>query len=209
MEALREELARWGLDGRAVRQRMYAAPTPRERERWHALWLLNLGWTNGRVAEALERDAHTIGAWLTDFRGAGPASVNFEHTGSPPALDREQQAALKAAVQRSPQAAGIERANWNWKHPPAGTRREFVQRRFGIRLRRSACRTYLHRLGFVLKRPKKRLMQMPSRLEFRGLASRGKDARRRGAHFLLSASRGKERVELWPGILFTYESRTS
>jgi len=37
--------------------------------------------------------------------------------------------------------------------------REFVQRRFGIRLARSACRTYLHRLGFVLKRPKKRLLK--------------------------------------------------
>lgn len=37
--------------------------------------------------------------------------------------------------------------------------REFVQRRFGIQLARSACRTYLHRLGFVLKRPKKRLLK--------------------------------------------------
>jgi transposase len=37
--------------------------------------------------------------------------------------------------------------------------REFVQRRFGIRLNRSSCRNYLHRLGFVLKRPKKRLVK--------------------------------------------------
>ena len=37
--------------------------------------------------------------------------------------------------------------------------REFVEQRFGIRLRRSSCRTYLHRLGFVLKRPKKRLLK--------------------------------------------------
>ncbi|MCL4543035.1 MAG: winged helix-turn-helix domain-containing protein [Chloroflexi bacterium] len=41
--------------------------------------------------------------------------------------------------------------------------REFVQRRFGIWLRRSACRTYLHRLGFVLKRPKKRLLKADER----------------------------------------------
>jgi len=76
------------------------------------------------------------------------------HRRSPPALDREQRAALKAAVQQPPEAAGIERANWNWK-----VVREFVRRRFGIGLRRSACRTYLHRLGFVLKRPKKRLLK--------------------------------------------------
>ena len=37
--------------------------------------------------------------------------------------------------------------------------REFVHRRFGLRLARSACRAYLHRLGFVLKRPHKRLLK--------------------------------------------------
>jgi transposase len=37
--------------------------------------------------------------------------------------------------------------------------RAFVRRRFGIALGRSSCRDYLHRLGFVLKRPKKRLLK--------------------------------------------------
>ena len=45
-------------------------------------------------------------------------------------------------------------ANWNWKGV-----RQFVQRRFGYRLSRSSCLNYLHRLGFVLKRPKKRLVK--------------------------------------------------
>ncbi len=36
---------------------------------------------------------------------------------------------------------------------------EFVQRRFGSTLGRSSCLNYLHRLGFVLKRPKKRLVK--------------------------------------------------
>ncbi len=35
--------------------------------------------------------------------------------------------------------------------------REFVARRFGVRRCRSSCLNYLHRLGFVLKRPKERL----------------------------------------------------
>lgn len=30
-------LTRWQLDVRQVRERMYRAPTPRERERWHAV----------------------------------------------------------------------------------------------------------------------------------------------------------------------------
>jgi len=57
-------------------------------------------------------------------------------------------------VQASPRAAGIDLANWNWK-----VVREFVRRRFGRTLSRSSCRNYLHRLGFVLKRPKKRLLK--------------------------------------------------
>lgn len=77
-------LKQWQLDVRAVRERMYRAPTPRERERWHALWLLNRGWSATQVAEALERDAHTIGDWLADFERVGPAGMAFEQTGGPP-----------------------------------------------------------------------------------------------------------------------------
>jgi transposase len=37
--------------------------------------------------------------------------------------------------------------------------REFIRRRCGLILSRSSCLNYLHRLGFVLKRPKQRLLQ--------------------------------------------------
>ncbi len=37
--------------------------------------------------------------------------------------------------------------------------RQFVDERFGLALGRSSCLNYLHRLGFVLKRPKKRLLK--------------------------------------------------
>jgi transposase len=72
----------------------------------------------------------------------------------PPALNAEQQAALKAAVQHPSAEAGIDLADWNWK-----VVRRFVQERFGIILARSSCLNYLHRLGFVVRRPKKRLLK--------------------------------------------------
>ncbi len=79
----------------------------------------------------------------------------------PPALDVEQRAELKAAVQRSPWQAGIDLCNWNWK-----VVRRFVEERFGLELSRSSCLNYLRRLGFVLKRPKKRLVKAdPERRE--------------------------------------------
>jgi len=61
---------------------------------------------------------------------------------------------LKAAVQDTPRAAGIDLANWNWK-----VVRLFIEQHFGHKLCRSSCVNYLHRLGFVLKRPKKRLLK--------------------------------------------------
>ena len=61
---------------------------------------------------------------------------------------------MTGAVQELPEMSGIEMANWNWK-----VVRQFVSKRFGIGLSRSACLNYLHRLGFVLKGPKKRLVK--------------------------------------------------
>ena len=72
----------------------------------------------------------------------------------PPALGEAQRATLKEAVQELPESAGIGLANWNWKGV-----HQFVRKRFGISLSRSGCLNYLHRLGFVLKRPKKRLVK--------------------------------------------------
>ncbi|MDQ5851684.1 MAG: helix-turn-helix domain-containing protein [Chloroflexota bacterium] len=77
-------LERWQVDERSVRERMYRAPTPRERERWHALWLLAQGWPESRVAEALERDPHTIGGWVAAFREVGPVGLAFEQAGGSP-----------------------------------------------------------------------------------------------------------------------------
>ncbi len=76
--------ARWSLDRAAVRTLVYRAPTPRERERWHARWLLARGWTAAEVAVALERTPHTIGEWRAQFCQQGPASIAFAHSGGSP-----------------------------------------------------------------------------------------------------------------------------
>ena len=55
--------SKWQLDLKAVRTRVYRAPTPRER--LQALWLLAKGWSAAELADALERDSHTIGDQLS------------------------------------------------------------------------------------------------------------------------------------------------
>jgi len=57
-------------------------------------------------------------------------------------------------VQAPPRVAGLEAGDWNWK-----VVRAFCRARFGVTLGRCACLNYLHRLGFVVRRPKKRLLK--------------------------------------------------
>lgn len=72
MANIASALARWQIDETAVRRRMYRSPTPRERERWHAVWLLAQRWSVVRVAELLERDPHTMDNRLNAFAEGGP-----------------------------------------------------------------------------------------------------------------------------------------
>ena len=57
-------------------------------------------------------------------------------------------------MQAPPAAVGLALASWNWK-----VVRHFIEERFGRVLGHSSCWNYLRRLGFVLKRPKKRLLK--------------------------------------------------
>jgi transposase len=116
MNEMQKVLGSWQLNVKAVREQMYGATTSRERERWHAMWLLAQGWSAAQVGEALDRDAHTIGDWLEALRQKGPTGLEFEQSGGPPpALDQAQQATLKAAVQTAPSVVGLDLAKWTWK----------------------------------------------------------------------------------------------
>jgi len=84
---LEEALSRWQLGVAAVRERLNRVPTPRERERWHALWLALRGWSSGQVTTALGRDPHAMGTWLTVFRQDGPGALAFVQTGGSPRPD--------------------------------------------------------------------------------------------------------------------------
>ena len=60
-------LEQWQMDARDLHRRLILAPTPRERERWHAIWLLAQGWAASGIAQALGRDPHAIGRWTAAF----------------------------------------------------------------------------------------------------------------------------------------------
>ena len=79
-----QHLERWQMGAKDLHRRMILAPTPRERERWHAVWLLAQGWMASSTAEALGRDPHTIGRWAAAFGEGGPEALIFEQTGGSP-----------------------------------------------------------------------------------------------------------------------------
>ena len=144
-----------------MRRRLYRAPTPRERERWHAVWPLAQGWTAAAVAQALERDAHTIGQWAKALSEGGPKGLVFEQTGG------SLRAGRGAAGRIEGGGAGVAIASRG--HQPiqleleggaaicGGTVRAGAEPEQLSELPQSTRGQALHRLGFVLKRPKKRL----------------------------------------------------
>ena len=69
-------LEQWEMSAKDLHRRMILVPTPRERERLHAIWLLAQSWTASATAEALDRDPWTI--------GRRAAALIFEQTGGPP-----------------------------------------------------------------------------------------------------------------------------
>ena len=154
MRDIAQLLERWQLDVGNLRESMYGAPTPGERERWHGLWLLAQGWSAIQVAEALERALIPLETGWPTFAEPGPKVWSLNRLGPPPVLSRGEQNHLKSSVLDPPGEAGIELSNWNWK-----VVRQFLKRSFDLGLSRSSCLNYLHRLGFVLKRPKKRLLK--------------------------------------------------
>jgi transposase len=98
-------------------------------------------------------------------------------------------------VQATPAAAGIGLANWRWK-----VVRQFIQIRFGVTLGHSSCLNYLHHLGFVLKRPKKRLAKAnPEKRDafVAGYAALRAEAQARGAKiFFVDEAHFRADVEL-------------
>ena len=86
VRAMERSLEQWEMGVKDVHRRLILAPTPRERERWHAVWLLAQGWTASATPEALGRDPHTIGRWASAFGEGGPAALIFEQSGGSPPL---------------------------------------------------------------------------------------------------------------------------
>jgi transposase len=114
------------LAGRAGLERGHGRPCPRPRSTHHR-----------RLARGVSQ------------AGSGESHLRAERR-LPPALNAAQQATLAVALRTTPRAVGVPLATWTWRAVA-----HYLQAQFGIRLSRTSCWRYLHRLGFVCKWPKK------------------------------------------------------
>ncbi len=80
------------MEVKDLRRRMILAPTPRERERWYAIWLLAQGWAASATAEELERAPHHRTVGFSFRRGrAGGLDIRAERWFPPSLTKRSRQ----------------------------------------------------------------------------------------------------------------------
>lgn len=121
--------------------------------------LLEDGWTQASVAEALGVGERQVRRWARRYRDGGWEALEKRKRGrsaeAQMVLSACQQAKLVAAIRgKSPDQLRIPGLLWT-----RGTVRDLIERQCGVCLEVSTVGRYLRRWGFTLKRPAKRALE--------------------------------------------------
>ncbi len=116
-----------------------------------------LGYLNGvsviQLAAQVDVTRGSVNRWLQWFEAAGTAGLRArERPGGEARLSAAQRQALVAMVEAGPMAAGYQSGIWTG--PMIG---ELIRRRFGVSYHNHHIPRLLHKLGFSVQRPRKRL----------------------------------------------------
>jgi hypothetical protein len=84
MPANRALLTSWGLDDAIARDQMHRAPTARERQPWHAIWLVSHGWSRAQVARALGATRTRSATGCSPSAPSVPPGSPSSRTAAPP-----------------------------------------------------------------------------------------------------------------------------
>jgi transposase len=140
------------LSPEEVGRRYRSCPDPKEKTRWHLLWLL----CRYDPPLSCEQAAPLVGlsdvyarAVLKRWNAHGPAGLadRRRHNQSPGKLTATQQAQLYEALQQEPADGGL------WSGPKVA---RFVRQRWGVEVCPQTGWRWLHQLGFRLVVPRPR-----------------------------------------------------
>lgn len=113
-----------------------------------ALLLVVEGQRPGWIAEVLGLNRGNLARWVEAINARGLRSlVSKPRPGRPSRLTPKIQRTLATHLERSPQAFGLPRAQWD-----GPTLVEHLRRQFGIHLKVRQAQGWLHQLGYRLKR---------------------------------------------------------
>lgn len=105
------------------------------------------------IAEELDTGRSSVYGWLDRYEAEGADGLKtIKPPGAEPRLDEEQQAELTRIIEDGPVAAGYNTGVWTG--PMIG---DLIQKRFGVKYHNHHIPRLLHRLGFSVQRPRKKL----------------------------------------------------
>ena len=102
-----------------------------------------------RLGKVMRTSPRTIANWIHALNKTGDIEVlrDKEKPGRSTRLNKDQLKELKAQLQKSPQAAGLEVNLWDGK-----SLSHHIKKRYGIALQVRQCQRLFSKLGFSLKR---------------------------------------------------------
>lgn len=136
---------------------------------------------NGKTVLAIVAELEVVRAsvnqWLRWYDTAGTEALRPRKAPGPaPRLDAAQREALTRLIEEGPQAAGY--TGGIWTGPRIG---DLIRRRFGVRYHNHHIPRLLHRLGFSVQRPRKRLARADKAAQELWLTKRLPAIRRKAA----------------------------
>lgn len=134
---------------------------PDEAKRFAAILAYIGGERAALIAERLKIERSVINKWMRWYATAGVEGLlTKSRPGAPRRLTDEQRAAVVAAVKAGPNAAGYESGMWTG--PMVA---DYIERRFGVKYHHEYVPRLLHKLGFSVQRPRKRLARADAELQ--------------------------------------------
>lgn len=122
-------------------------------KRLKAIWLYQKGYRPEDILAAVDVSRRSIFYWLKRYRALGIKGLREkEHPGRPRGLENEQWDRLSEILDSGPVAYGFSSGIWTCSRVG-----HVIQAEFGVSYHEDHVRKILHRLGFSVQRPIKKL----------------------------------------------------